>query len=354
MLANYQFYRSKIAKSVKVMAMVKAFSYGSGSFEIANLLQYHQIDYLAVAYADEGVALRKAGILLPIMVMSPEPSAFETMMRYQLEPEVYSLSLLNSLVDHLSMYPQSEVKIHIKLDTGMHRLGFEKTEIHQLKEILNQHSFFRVASVFTHLVASDDAQHDDFTRQQFELFEAMYHELVADFSCKPLRHVLNTSGISRWPEKQFDMVRLGIGLYGFDSVAEIRSHLQPVASLKTTISQIKHLKAGETVGYGRNGLISQDSDIATVKIGYADGYSRGFGNGIGKMLVNGEFAPTVGSICMDMCMINISGIEAKVGDEVIVFNEQLTIDDLAQSIGTIAYEILTNVSQRVKRVYYYE
>jgi alanine racemase len=350
--ANLQYYKSKLVAQVKTMAMVKAFSYGSGTFEIANLLQHHKVDYLAVAYADEGVALRKSGISLPIMVMSPEPSAFDAMFRYQLEPEVYSLELLQQL---LRFIPSEDkpFPIHLKLDTGMHRLGFEPHQISELCTLLSNNTRLNVVTVFTHLVASDDPIHDAFTQTQVTSYEQMYQQLVKTLGYQPVRHVLNTSGITRWSAYQFDMVRLGIGLYGFDSALP-KNTLQTVAALKTTITQIKTIAAGETVGYGRRGVLINGGEIATVKIGYADGYSRAFGNGVGKMLVDGQLAPTVGAICMDMCMLDVTGLEVKVGDEVIVFDHNHSISDLAKEIGTIPYEILTNVSQRVKRVYYYE
>lgn len=350
---NLQYYRTQLQPGVKVMAMVKAFSYGSGSFEIANLLQYQKVDYLAVAYADEGIALRKAGISLPIMVMSPEPSAFEAMVKHQLEPEIYSLAILRSFLNFL---PANELAfaIHLKLDTGMHRLGFEADELPELMEILNQHSQLKVVSIFTHLVASSEAKHDDFTQQQISDYLEMYGVIAKELDYLPIKHALNTSGVTRWKAFQFDMVRLGIGLYGFDSAVEANQNLRTAVVLKTTVTQVKTLKAEQTVGYSRNGIMPKDGKIATVKIGYADGYSRKFGNGVGKMLINGKLVPTIGSICMDMCMLNVSDLNVHVGDEVIVFNEELTISDLAEQIDTIPYEILTNISQRVKRVYFYE
>ena len=353
LLSNLQFYKSKLAAGVKTMAMVKAFSYGSGSFEIANLLQYHKVDYLAVAYADEGIALRKAGITLPIMVMSPEPSAFDAMLRYKLEPEIYSLEVLQSLL-HFLPTNVSDFPAHLKFDTGMHRLGFEPQQMSELTSLLSTHQQIKVISVFTHLVATDDKQHDGFTETQVAIFTEMYKKLTDALGYEPLKHVLNTSGITRWQKYHFDMVRIGIGLYGFDAALPHNEGLQTVAALKTTVSQIKALAAKETVGYGRKGSLPDGGKIATVKIGYADGYSRAFGNGTGKMLVNGKLAPTVGSICMDMCMLDVTDIEVEVGEEVVVFGLHPNIVDLAAEINTIPYEILTNVSQRVKRLYYYE
>ncbi len=350
---NLQFYRSKLKPGVKTMAMVKAFSYGSGSFEIANLLQYQKVDYLAVAYADEGIALRKAGITLPIMVMSPEPSAFEAIVKYKLEPEIYNISILQRFINFL---PNDEVdfKVHLKLDTGMHRLGFEKEDLPELVALLTATKKLHIESIFTHLVASDQAMHDDFTKAQIGSFSALYDDITSNLSYRPLKHALNTSGITRWPKAQMDMVRIGIGLYGFDSALANQSDLKTVAVLKTTVTQVKNIKAGDTVGYGRLGVLPNGGKIATVKIGYADGYSRKFGNGVGTMLINDKLVHTIGSICMDMCMLDITGLTVNVGDEVIVFNHQHTIVDLAKQIDTIPYEILTNVSQRVKRIYFYE
>ncbi|TCD11994.1 bifunctional UDP-N-acetylmuramoyl-tripeptide:D-alanyl-D-alanine ligase/alanine racemase [Pedobacter frigidisoli] len=353
MVGNLQFYRSKIKPGVKIMAMVKAFSYGSGSFEIANLLQFHKVDYLAVAYADEGIALRKAGITLPIMVMSPEESAFEAIITHNLEPEIYSLEILNSFINALSDY-DFDYPIHIKIDSGMHRLGFDNGEIDELSELLKDSQRVKVQSIFSHLVASGEAEHDGFTLHQIVKFKIIANELIDVLGYKPILHIANTSGISRWPDGQMDMVRLGIGLYGFDSALANNRGLQTTMVLKTTVTQVKTLDAGETVGYSRRGVMPNGGKIATVKIGYADGYNRAFGNGVGKMLINGNLVPTIGSICMDMTMLDINGIDVKPGDEAIVFNQEHNIMELAKQINTIPYEILTNISQRVKRVYFYE
>lgn len=352
-LQNLQFYRSKLSKGVKTMVMVKASSYGSGSFEIANLLQYQKVDYLAVAFADEGIALRKAGITTPIMVMSPAPATFDAMLRFNLEPEIYSIALLKAFINFLPTNAKN-VPVHIKLDTGMHRLGFEPHEINDLCATLVDEKV-HVNSVFTHLVGSDDENFDAFTKQQADSFTAMYNLLVERLNYKPIRHILNTSGITRWSNYQFDMVRIGIGLHGFDGALKNGVEgLSTVAALKTTVSQVKTLTVNDTVGYGRRGGITGDTQIATIKIGYADGYLRAFGNGIGKVLIAGKLVPTIGSICMDMCMVNVTGLNVLPGDEVIIFDEHNSIADLAVSIGTIPYEILTNISQRVKRIYFYE
>lgn len=350
---NLRYYQSRLQTGVKLMAMVKAFSYGSGSFEIANLLQYHQVDYLAVAYADEGIALRKAGITVPIMVMSPEVSAFEAMLQYHLEPELYNFEILTAFVAFLPgtlrHYP-----VHLKVDTGMHRLGFEETEIEVLLALLGQTDKIKVVTAFSHLAGSEDELHETFTRSQIDRFKAFAALLREGLRYDFIRHICNTSAITRYPEAQMEMVRLGIGLYGFDSCKPALQDLQTVATLKTTVTQVKIISAGETIGYGRKGILPEGGKIATVKIGYADGYRRSFGNGTGLMLVNGKAARTIGAIAMDMCMLDVTGLDVHTDDEVIVFNAELTIADLAVQIGTIPYEILTNISQRVKRVYFYE
>jgi alanine racemase len=350
---NLRFYKSKLKPGVKVMAMVKAFSYGSGSFEIANLLQYQKVDFLAVAYADEGIALRKAGIILPIMVMSPEPHAFEAILKYKLEPELYNLDILRAFLDFLPdsvfFYP-----VHLKIDTGMHRLGFEEEDFVALLPLLTSTEKIRVISAFSHLAASEDQRHDDFTRFQIGHFIRLSGQIREELDYDFIRHISNTSAITRHPDAQLDMVRIGIGLYGFDAALDRNKGLQTVAVLKTTITQLKKVKPQDTIGYGRRGILPRGGTIATVKIGYADGYRRAFGNGVGKMLVNGMPAPVIGSVAMDMCMLDVTGMDVKTGDEVVVFNDQLTIADLATQIDTIPYEILTNISQRVKRVYFYE
>ncbi|WP_248282154.1 bifunctional UDP-N-acetylmuramoyl-tripeptide:D-alanyl-D-alanine ligase/alanine racemase [Mucilaginibacter robiniae] len=355
LLNNLNFYKSKLKPGVKIMTMVKAFSYGSGTFEVANILQYNKVDYLAVAYIDEGVALRQAGIKLPIMVLNPEPSAFDKMLEFKLEPEIYSLGLLDRFIKFAQTYKVNQYPVHLKIDTGMHRLGFEAFELDVLCDLLMDNPYIKVTSVFSHLVASDAEAHDAFTRQQIKAFKQAFAQIEEALGYEVIKHISNTSAIIRWPDAQFDMVRLGIGLYGIDAaVPEHLNGLQPIATLKTSISQVKNILAGETVGYNRNGSLLKDGRIATIRIGYADGYLRAFGNGVGHMLVKNTLVPTVGNIAMDMCMIDVSAVDVKEGDEVIVFNEQQTIEDLAKQIGTIPYEILTNISQRVKRVYFYE
>ncbi|MGB4398520.1 MAG: bifunctional UDP-N-acetylmuramoyl-tripeptide:D-alanyl-D-alanine ligase/alanine racemase [Daejeonella sp.] len=351
---NLNYYKSLLPQGVKIMAMVKAFSYGSGSFEITNLLEFNKVDYLAVAYADEGVALRKAGTNLPIMVMSPDSMSFETIVENKLEPEIYSLRILEEFVALLSRKGLKDYPVHIKLDTGMHRLGFVEKETAQLIEYLKGNKYVHIQSIFSHLVASEDPKHDEFTKQQISLFTDLAAKIAENYNYPVLRHIANTSAISRWQEAAFDMVRLGIGLYGIDPSISEKSPLQTVTSLKTSISQIKQIAPGDTVGYGREGKMPAGGTIATVKIGYADGYNRRLGNGVGRMLVRGKEVKTIGKICMDMCMIDITGINAAEGDEVIVFNDVIRIEDIAKQLETIPYEVLTGISQRVKRVYYYE
>ena len=351
---NLKTYQQQLKPGVKIMAMVKAFSYGSGSFEIANLLQFHKVDYLAVAYADEGVELRKAGIRLPIMVMNAEVGTFDLLVQHNLEPELYSFGMLTDLENYLLQNGINNFPVHIKLDTGMHRLGFEATDIPQLKEKLQASHLFKIQSIFSHLVASDNEVHDAFTQQQAGAFIKANKELEKVLNYSYLKHIANTSAIHRHKDLQMDMVRLGIGLYGVDSTASIGEQLKNVSTLKTTISQIKKVKAGESVGYSRSAIAEKDLTIATVRIGYADGYPRHLSNGIGKMQLMGRLVPVIGNVCMDMTMLDITGIDAKEGDEVIVFGEHLSVAELAVWSKTIPYEILTGISQRVKRVYFEE
>lgn len=351
---NLKQYQQLLSPGVKVMAMVKAFSYGSGSFEIANLLQFHKVDYLTVAYADEGVELRKAGIKLPIMVMNAEEVTYDLLVQYNLEPEIFSFTILFGFQQYLQRSAIDNYPVHIKLDTGMHRLGFEAKDIEQLSQLLQSSTSFKVQSVFSHLVASDSSEHDEFTKNQANIFLQSCNELQKATGYTFLRHIGNTSAIHRHKNLQLDMVRLGIGLYGVDSSVEMQQRLKNVTTLKTTISQIKKVKAGETVGYSRKGIVKKDSVIATVRIGYADGYPRALSNGKGKMWIKGHLLPVKGLVCMDMTMLDVTGTNVQEGDEVIVFGEPLSVNDVANWADTIPYEILTGISQRVKRVYFEE
>jgi alanine racemase len=349
---NLNYYRNKIGQDTKLMVMVKALAYGSGN-EVAAWLQYHRVDYLTVAYPDEGIALRQNGIILPIMVMNADPESYSTLFEYNLEPEIYSFRVLEAYLNAKRLWDKGG-KIHLKLDTGMHRLGFEEADIPELIEILNQHSSVEVASIFSHLVGADASEHNAFSLQQISTFERVSSEVIKGIGYKPLRHICNTAGIIRFPEARYDMVRLGIGMYGVESSGLESEALATVTTLKTTISQIKLLKQGETVGYSRKGVLERDSKIATIAIGYADGYDRGFGRGNAEVMVDGTLCKTVGNICMDMTMIDVTQVDCKEGDEVIIFGENPSISALAEKIDTIPYEILTGVSERVKRVFYHE
>lgn len=352
---NLQVFQNMLKPGTKVMAMVKAFSYGSGTFEIANVLQYHRVDYLTVAYADEGVELRKAGITLPIMVMSPEARSFDSMLRYNLEPEIFSFSVLEKFYKTVELAGRQDYPIHIKIDTGMRRLGFEPEEIPALVEALKKMPFVKAQSVFSHLAASDEPEHLAFSKEQIERLSIAAEILKKELGYSFFRHILNSGGVSRFPEAHFDMVRLGIGMYGVDSSPKVQEQLQQVSTLKSSVSQVKNVKAGESVGYSRRFVAKSDMRIATIGIGYADGIDRRLGNGNSSMLVRGQLAPTVGNICMDLCMVdvtNIPGIEE--GDEVIIFGKELPIQEVAKQAGTIPYEILTGISGRVKRVYFQE
>lgn len=353
---NLNYYRSKLAPGTRTMAMVKAFSYGSGGFEIANVLQYHQVDYLAVAYADEGIELRKAGITIPIMVMNPEEPSYDAMIHHDLEPEIFSFRVMKLFEDAVrrngrqdSAYP-----IHIKLDTGMHRLGFEPHEVNELAVRLGNSRLLEVRSVFSHLAGSDESEHDEFTRLQVKKFSEMAEVICSRFDYPILKHILNSAGVGRFPGAQFDMVRLGIGLYGVGSGPDEQQQLKNVSTLRTTISQIKNIPSGESVGYSRRFKASRDMRIATVPIGYADGLSRRLSNGKGKLWIGGKPAPIVGSVCMDMCMIDVTDIRCEEGDEAIVFGHEHTVRELARDMDTIPYEVFTGISRRVKRIYIHE
>jgi Alr-MurF fusion protein len=352
---NLKKYKEKLLPGTKIMAMVKAFSYGSGSYEIASVLEYNKVDYLAVAYADEGVELRRSGITLPVMVMNTDSSTFDAIINYNLEPEIFSFGLFHEFNAWLKEAGIEKYPVHLKIDTGMHRLGFMEEEVPLLCQLLAENTRMKVKSVFSHLAASESKKEDAFTRQQFAIFKNCCSQISKVLPYSFDQHIDNTSGISRHPEMQLSMVRLGIGLYGLDGNKAMQKQLKNVSTLTTTISQIKRLKAGETVGYGRAGKVSKDATIAVVRIGYADGYSRALGNGRGKMLVADRLVPVVGNVCMDMTMLDISGVKGvSEGDEVVVFGESLPLNDVATAAETIAYEIMTGISQRVKRVYYEE
>jgi Alr-MurF fusion protein len=352
--SNLKAYQKAIRPGTKIMAMVKAFAYGSGGSEIASVLQYNQIDYLAVAYTDEGVDLRRSGIHVPVMVMNMDPSSFNAIVDHNLQPVIYSFDMLDMFEEYIQGQGLSAYPVHLEIETGMNRLGFAVSEMNQLGERLEGSGFLSIESVFTHLSASDDPAQDEFTHMQAAVFGKAIFALQRFIPYPFLKHIANSAAIIRFPEHHMDMVRVGIGLYGIEPASN-ELHLQPVATLRSTISQIKNLKAGDTVSYNRSGVIKEDAVIATVRIGYADGYSRRFSNGAGKMWIKGHLVPVIGTVCMDMTMIDITGIDdIEVGDQVVVFGAQVPVQQLAEWSGTIPYEILTSVSQRVKRVYFQE
>jgi alanine racemase len=334
------------------MAMVKASSYGSGGHEIATVLQEAQVNYLTVAYADEGVALRKANIELPIMVMSPSTDAFDRMILWKLEPEIFNVRSLKKFVSVAQNIGVEAYPIHIKLDSGMHRLGFMPQEIDELLSILSAEPSIRIASIFSHLAASDDKNFEDFTHHQAKLFKQMSDKIIEAIHYRPLLHLCNTAGIVSYPEYHFDMVRLGLGLYGLDGSGALNNQLQQISTLRTTIAQIKKIPAGETIGYSRKGVAERDMRIATICIGYADGYPRSLSGSDAFVMINNKAAKLIGTIAMDMCMVDITDIDAvQEGDEVIVFGDALPIQQVSKWADTIPYEIMTSIAQRVKRVY---
>lgn len=353
---NLNHFRSKIGTGTKIMAMVKAAGYGAGAHEVASLLAFNKIDYLAVAYTDEGVSLRQSGISLPIMVMNPERSSLHALLHHHLEPEIYSFRSLDQLVETIESTGKHEpiFRIHIKINTGMNRLGFEVREMGSLVTRLRVLPAIQVQSVFTHLAASDDPEHDAFTQEQLHLFETASATLEAGLGYGFLRHVGNTGAIQRFPDARYDMVRLGIGLYGISAVPEEQPHLRPVSSLKTVVSQVRTINPGESVGYGRSFAAEVSTAIATIPVGYADGLKRLLGNGRGEVLIKGVRCPIVGRVCMDMTMIDVTGVDVSEGDEVVVFGEGITIQEFAHRCQTIPYEVLTSIPARVKRMYVQE
>lgn len=351
---NLNVYQNKLDKPTRLMVMVKAFSYGTGSYEIANMLEFHHAGYLAVAYADEGVSLRKANIRLPIMVLNSDEDSMASIIRYDLEPEIFSLRSLELLLDAIAQYGirQRTYSIHLKIDTGMHRLGFDDYDLPKALDLLAKNEQVRVASVFSHLAAADDPQKDTLTKAQINKFTESSKQVAGKLQYQPLLHLTNSVGMLRFPKARFDMVRLGLGLYGMDLSGEIQDQLQQVATLTTTITQIRHVPAGEGIGYGFKDKAPRDRKIATVSIGYADGYSRHFSGGTGYMLIRGFKAPVVGDVCMDMTMLDVTNIpEVQEGEQVMVFGESLNLVELAALVETIPYEIMANLSERVKRVY---
>ena len=352
---NFKFFKSLIKPGTKTVGMVKASGYGAGSYEIAKTLQDCGCDYLAVAVHDEGVDLRKASITMPIIVLNPNGVNYKAMFQYRLEPELYNLDMGWELIKEGKKYGVKDFPVHIKIDSGMHRLGFTREELPQLIEMLKGQSVIKPASVFTHLAVADEPEQDNYTKGQFDYFDACSEQLQQSFDHQIMRHVLNTSGIVRFPERQYDMVRIGIGLYGIRTLFDgSEAALKPVSALRSIIISIKEWPSGTTVGYGRHGVLERDSRIATVNIGYADGFDRHFGNGKVSMWVAGKLCPTVGNVCMDAVMIDVTDVPCKVGDTVEIFGEHVPVEQLSEARGTIPYEILTSIAPRVKRVYYRE
>ena len=348
---NLNYYRSFMKPETKMVCMVKASAYGAGSVEVAKTLQDHNVDFLAVAVADEGATLRKAGITSNIMIMNPEMTAFKKMFDYGLEPEVYNFKLLDALIKAAEKEGITNMPIHIKLDTGMHRLGFNpETDVPELINRLKNQNALMPRSIFSHFVGSDDDSFDDFSEYQFNLFDKASKQIQAAFPHKILRHICNSAGIEHFPDRHLDMVRLGLGLYGINSRNNKTIH--NVSTLKTTLLQIRDVPAGDTVGYSRKGKITRPSRIAAIPIGYADGLNRHLGNGNAYCLVNGQKAYYVGNICMDVCMIDVTDIPCKEGDKAIIFGDELPVTVLSDILGTIPYEVLTGISTRVKKVYY--
>ncbi len=352
LINNVNYFRSHLKPETKLMSMVKAYAYGSGDVEVARTLQHHNCDYLAVAVADEGAELRKQGIYIPIAVMNPELGALGKIIEYKLEPEIYSFRMLDAFVKEAKRQGVTNYPVHVKIDTGMNRLGFLPAEVDDLIAAFQDQNQLMMRSVFTHLVGTDDPALDYFTEEQISRYKSSVEKIEKVFSYKIMKHALNSAGVERFPQYQFDMVRLGIGHYGVSAVNH--ALLEEVCTLKTTILQIKTIPATETVGYSRKGKLTRESVIGAIPIGYADGYDRKLGNGVGKVLVNGHIVPIIGNVCMDVCMIDLTDIPAKEGDTVTLFGNGLSINEVAGWLDTIPYEVLTGVSRRVKRVYFKE
>lgn len=354
-VSNYNYFRSKLPSSTGIICMVKASGYGAGSYEIAKTLQDCGAAYLAVAVIDEGIELRSRGITMPVMVMNPKTANYKSMFAYRLEPEIYTFPMLRDVISEARKNGIKSYPIHIKLDTGMHRMGFVEDELPELMDILVATDSVKAKTVFSHLATADCPDMDDYTELQLSRFRT-YTDYMLERSSYPIRrHILNSPGILRYPQYHYDFARLGIGLYGANTLPpEMEKPLAVVSTLRTVIIAIREYEAGETIGYGRKGVLSRKSKIATLPIGYADGMNRHFGRGNISVLVNGKPAPTIGNICMDICMIDVTGIECKVGDSVEIFGSNMPLQRLADALDTIPYEILTSVSPRVKRLYYRE
>ena len=350
-LHNINVHKALLKPETKICAMVKAYSYGLGGYEIAEFLQHHHIDYLGVAYADEGVDLRKNGITTPILVMNPEQGSYDIIIDYNLEPEIYSLRVLELFTTQLQLKGiQRKYPIHLKIETGMHRLGFKENEIEELLEILKKYNV-KVASIFSHLSSSDIPEEREYTMYQIETFKRISEKIISGLDYRPLRHILNSSGITNYTDYQFDMVRIGIGMIGISPTPEIKSQLQNAVTFKTVISQISEVKKGDSIGYSRKYKAEKDTRIATIPVGYADGIPRLIGNKNGFVSIHKQKVPIVGNICMDMLMVDLEKLPAKDGDKVIIFNENPSLEEFSKYCKTIPYEVLTSISRRVKRIY---
>ena len=346
--SNYRYFRGRLRPSTKLLVLVKANAYGHGAVEFATMMQQEGADYLAVALPVEGVELRKSGISLPILVLTSGTDFFPEMIESRLEPGIPNLYTLEALCAELRGRGIRQFPIHIKLDTGMHRLGFMTGELSALLDFLRSHDEVRVKSLYSHLAAAEDPAEDDFTRGQIAMFERNAQTITDALGYRPMWHILNSAGIERFPEHQHDMVRLGIGIYGISAIPGVK--LAPVASLKCKVLQVKHLREGDTIGYGRWGKAAPGTVIATIPVGYADGIDRHLGRGNASFCVNGHRAPTIGNICMDMCMLDVTGLDVKVGDTVTVFGDDPTVSELADILGTIPYEILSSIPRRIERI----
>ena len=352
---NFNFYKSHLKPDTKIVCMLKASGYGAGSYELAKTLQNHGANYIAVAAHDEGIDLREAGITMPIMVLNPKVVNYKSLFDNHLEPEIFSFEMCQEIIHEAQKFGIENYPIHIKIDTGMRRLGFIYEELPQLIELLKSQTYIRPASIFSHLATADDFAKTDYAQQQFDYFDKCSELFCSSFDTPIMRHILNTDGIVRFPEHQYEMVRLGIGLYGIPTLGnDYDSSLRPVSSLHSVIIQIREWEAGSTIGYGCKGVLKRKSKIATIPIGYADGFNRRLGGGVGEIYINGKKVPTVGNICMDLFMADVTDADCKIGDKVEIFGEHITANEIADKLGTIPYEVLTSVSTRVKRIYYRE
>ncbi len=348
---NFEHLKSKLQNNTKFLAVVKAFGYGSDSCKVASYLERLGADYFAVAYINEGIALREAGITKPILVLHPQAVNFKTLIAYSLEPSLYNMKILKEFIKIASAEKLNNYPVHIKFNTGLNRLGFCEKDVHHIVSEIKRTDAVKIVSVFSHLAASEDLNEKEFTLNQIAIFNRISKKMIGKLSYKPMLHMCNTSGILNYPEAHFDMVRTGIGLYGFGNSDEENKNLAPIATLKTIISQIHNIEEGESVGYNRAFKSNSFLKTATLPIGHADGIGRQYGNGKGFVTIKGKEAPIVGNVCMDMIMVNITHIDCKEGDEVIIFGQDITAEQLAETTNTISYELLTFVSQRVKRVF---